>query len=121
PPAAPDEDAVEDARVIPAEETHNPAEPDAPLTLADELDALINRLEDAPRIRPDPTFSGPDVSFEEEEEDDDLVSETLARIYAAQRQYAEAAIVYEKLAQQRPGEAEEMLRRAAEMRAQGGA
>jgi tetratricopeptide (TPR) repeat protein len=118
---------VEDAHVISAETgpEHPPAESRVevpgsppPAALADELDALIRQLEDAPRIRPDPTFRGPDVAFDEDIADD-MVSETLARIYAAQRQYAEAAIVYEKLAQQRPEQSDELLRRAAEMRAQG--
>src|SRR5690606_31779782 len=126
PPDPPGDEGVEDARVV--EEVGAPPEapaPDAaeapidgPPTLADELDTLISQLEDAPRIRPDPTFQGPDVSFDEEIADD-MVSETLARIYAAQRQYAEAAVVYEKLAQQRPEQADEIRRRAAEMRAQG--
>jgi hypothetical protein len=101
--------------VLPVEEPEAPAEP----SLADELDALIRRLEDAPRIRPDPNFRGPELSTDEADDDEDVVSETLARIYAAQRQYAEAAIVYEKLARQKPEQSEELLRRAAEMRAQG--
>ena len=87
---------------------------DAPVT--DDLDVLIQQLEDAPRIRPDPDFSGPAVAFDEDIADD-MVSETLARIYAAQGQFAEAAAVYEKLAQQRPGEAEALLEKAAELRA----
>ena len=91
---------------------------DAPGSLSDELDSLIQQLEDAPRIRPDPSFEVPEVEIDDEVEED-MVSETLARIYAAQKQYAEAAIVYEKLAQQKPEEAIEHLQRAAEMRAQG--
>ena len=80
-----------------------------------DLDALIRDLEDAPRIRPDPEFDGPDV-VSNENSVDDMASETLAQIYAAQQQYAEAAIVYEKLARQRPERADEMRQRAEDMR-----
>jgi hypothetical protein len=82
------------------------------------LDSLIAQLEDAPRIRPDPAFNGPEVSFDDEDVDE-MASETLAKIYAAQHQYVEAALVYEKLAARQPDQAEEMLRRAAEMRERG--
>ena len=84
-------------------------------SVADELDSLISQLEDAPRIRPDPTFSGPAVSFDTEDVDE-VASETLAKIYAAQRQYAEAAAVYERLAARQPARAAEFQDRAAEMR-----
>ena len=103
---------VEDARIV-EEQEGAPA--------FDDLDALIHQLQDAPRIRPDPHFEGPEVSFEEDEVADDMVSETLARIFAAQHQFVEAAIVYEKLAAQKPDQAEELLRKAEEMRAQGDA
>lgn len=107
------EDAVEDARVAPV-----PAAPEGePAALPDTLDALIRALEDAPRIRPDPTFRSPEVALVEGDADD-MVSETLARIYAAQKQYAEAALVYEKLARQRPEDAGALLKHAAAMRAQ---
>lgn len=121
-PVLDESDGVEEAQIVnvpPATDDVEPA-PDPPgANMADELDSLIQQLEDAPRIRPDPTFDAPDVVFDERVADD-MVSETLARIYAAQHQYAEAAIVYEKLAQQKPERAEEMLRRAAELRAQDG-
>ena len=47
---------------------------------------------------------------------DTMASETLAKIYAAQHQYVEAAVVYEKLASREPEHAAAMLERAAEMR-----
>ena len=95
-----------------------PAPPHAPPSIADELDALIAQLEVAPRIRPDPEYAGPEVALDTGDVDE-MASETLAKIYAAQQRYVEAAIVYEKLAAQRPAEADEMLRRAAELRQRG--
>ena len=93
-----------------------PESPDRPgSTVADDLDDLISQLEVAPRIRPDPAFDGPDVPLDAGDVDD-LASETLAKIYAAQHQYAEAALVYEKLAAQKPAQADELLERAAELR-----
>ncbi|MFN3595974.1 MAG: tetratricopeptide repeat protein [Rubricoccaceae bacterium] len=83
--------------------------------VADELESLIESLSNAPRIRPDPAFEGPAVSFAEGEADE-VLSETLARIYAAQRQYARAAYIYEKLAAQRPAQADELRAKAVEMR-----
>lgn len=88
-------------------------EPDS--SLADDLDDLITQLDAAPRIKPDPTFEGPKVTFDDSSMDD-MVSETLAKIYAAQHQYVEAAVVYEKLAVREPDHATELLERAAEMR-----
>lgn len=93
-------------------------EPSRPYTAADDLDALISQLEDAPRIKPDPGFSDPGVSFESGDMSE-MYSETLAEIYAAQHQYVEAAVVYEKLAARRPDEADEMLRKAAALRERG--
>lgn len=118
PPSEPAEPEVEDARIL-SESSGENSPDEGPRTLADDLDDLIQQLEEAPRIRPDPAFTGPDVLFDEEIADD-MVSETLARIYAAQQQYAQAAVVYEKLAQQKPEQAEALRRKAAEMRAQGG-
>ena len=80
-----------------------------------DLDALIRDLEHAPRITPDPDFQGPDA-VSGEDDVDDMASETLAQIYAAQKQYAEAAVVYERLARQTPDRAAELNRRAEEMR-----
>jgi len=103
----------------PAEPPPEPADAPEPVTpdssIADDLDDLITQLDSAPRIKPDPTFSGPKVTFDESSMDD-MVSETLAKIYAAQHQYVEAAVVYEKLAAREPEQADTMLERAAEMR-----
>ncbi|HLA62905.1 MAG TPA: hypothetical protein VK610_00640, partial [Rhodothermales bacterium] len=113
---------VSEAPVAEAPVYEAPVEEAPTDNVADELDALIRSLSDAPRIRPDPDFRPPaPTPVEDEGELDDLVSETLARIYAAQRQYAEAAIVYEKLARQRPDEAEGFLQKAAELRARSAA
>ena len=92
--------------------------PDAPSDdhpVADELDALISKLQDAPRIRPDPAFSGPSVVFDDSRASE-VASETLAKIYAAQGQYKQAAEVYETLAARQPERAEELLARADEVR-----
>ena len=81
----------------------------------DDLDRLIGELESA-RIVPQPDFEAvppPDL----DDEIEDVVSETLARIYAAQQQYDEAARVYELLAAQQPEQAAEHLKKASEMRA----
>ena len=90
-----------------------PAPGDEP-ALADDLDALIESLETAPRITPDPNFEAPLPDLDRPV--DDLASETLAKIYAAQHQYVEAAVVYERLAARAPEQAEALLARAAEMR-----
>ena len=86
---------------------------DAPPDFED-LDRLIEELESA-RIVPDPepeSIPPPNL----ENEIDDMVSETLAKIYASQNQYEEAARVYEKLAAQQPERATEFLHLATEMR-----
>ncbi len=85
-------------------------------SVADELDLLIASLETAPRIRPDPAFAGPAVRVPAADTGE-MASETLARIYAAQHQYAQAALVYETLAAREPERAEALLGQAAEMRA----
>ena len=105
PPA--DSEGGAEADVVPPEATAHP--------VADELDALISRLEGAPRIRPDPAFDGPAVSFDDGDVEE-MASETLAKIYEAQRQYAQAAAVYETLAARQPERADELLRRADEVR-----
>lgn len=89
--------------------------PAAPATnRIDDLDHLIEELESA-RINPDPdpdSAQTPDL----EDDIDDMVSETLARIYASQDQYEEAARVYLRLADQYPAQEQEYLQQAAEMR-----
>lgn len=128
PPAAPETPATEPAagresapeaaapEALPSDD--EPAPPAGDPTVADELDALISQLEVADRIRPDPTFNGPEVSFDNADVDE-MASETLAKIYAAQHQFDEAARIYEKLAARQPENADELLRRAAEMRERG--
>ena len=82
----------------------------------DDLDRLIDELESA-RIEPSPDVD--DVPAPDLENDvDDLVSETLARIHEAQDQYRKAAQIYVKLASQEPDQAREYLEKAAEMRQQ---
>lgn len=86
---------------------------DAPPEEGD-LDRLIGELESA-RIVPaqDPSsIPPPDLS----DDIDDVVSETLARIYATQNQFSEAARVYERLALENPDRAEEYQTKASEMR-----
>ncbi|GIV60183.1 hypothetical protein GQ464_002940 [Rhodocaloribacter litoris] len=80
----------------------------------EDLDRLIAELE-AARIVPDPDLENMPPP-ELENEIDDVVSETLARIYAAQNQFEEAARVYEQLASQEPERATEYLQKATEMR-----
>ena len=80
----------------------------------DDLDQLIEELE-AARIVPGPDpgqIPMPDLEVDIE----DVVSETLARIYASQRQYEEAARVYERLAHQHPDHADDFLSKASDMR-----
>jgi tetratricopeptide (TPR) repeat protein len=79
----------------------------------DDLERLISELE-AARIVPHPDLE--DIPPPElDDEIDDVVSETLARIYASQKKYGEAARVYEQLAHQQPEEAPKFLQLAAEM------
>ena len=82
----------------------------------EDLDRLIDEL-GAARIVPQPDVDDlppPDL----DDDIDDMVSETLARIYASQEQYAEAARIYEQLARQQPDQAERFLAEAAAMREQ---
>lgn len=79
----------------------------------DDLERLISELE-AARIVPHPDLE--DIPPPElDDEIDDVVSETLARIYASQKKYDEAARVYEQLAHQQPEDAPKFLQLAAEM------
>lgn len=85
------------------------------VSAVDDLDRLIEEL-DAARMAPDPEID--DIPTPDLEDDlEEVVSETLARIYAAQSQHGEAARVYDKLAEQQPERAAEFQERAAEMRA----
>jgi hypothetical protein len=80
----------------------------------DDLDRLIDELESA-RIEPRPDVD--DVPPPDLDNDvDDIVSETLARIHEAQDKYRKAAQIYVKLASQEPDRAREYLQKAAEMR-----
>ena len=84
-----------------------------------DLNRLIEELETA-RIVPDPDVQ----PLSEEElaeaeaanEPEEVVSETLARIYANQAYYLDAAAVYEKLALKHPERAGDFSRKAHEMR-----
>jgi len=91
----------------------------------DDLDRLINELESA-RIVPKPDLGNlpeTDADLDFDDDIEDVVTETLARIYANQAKYSEAARVYEQLAEQHPAEADRFDELAAAMyaRAEGGA
>lgn len=94
-----------------------PPNPDQPLPEDQhDLDRLIDELESA-RIDPQPEVEGaPEPNLDSDV--DDMVSETLARIYIAQEQYTEAARVYVRLAHQDPDRADEYREKAAELREQ---
>ena len=79
----------------------------------EDLDALIVELESA-KIIPDPDVKAIPAD-ELETEIEDVVSETLARIYAAQRYFQEAGRVYEKLAEQNPERTDEFQQKAQQM------
>lgn len=79
-----------------------------------ELDDLIKELETA-RIVPDPKVE-PVSAGRLEPDVDDVVSETLAKIYANQKFYEEAARVYEKLAVQHADREDEFKQKASEIR-----
>lgn len=80
----------------------------------EDLDRLIDELEHA-RIDPQPDLEAPPPP-NLDNDIEDMVSETLARIYISQKQYAEAARVYVRLAEQDPEQEEEYLQKAADMR-----
>lgn len=95
--------------------------PSRPAMSENDLDDLIHRLENAGRIVPKQDFRPADAGEQEQEEEvEDMVSETLARIYEAQQQYAEAARTYERLARQHPEKQQEYLHRAATLRGREG-
>ena len=79
----------------------------------EDLDRLIDELDSA-HIIPDPDIEN--ISDAELRNDiDDVVSETLARIYASQNYFSEAGDVYEKLAVQHPTRKDEFAEKAADM------
>jgi len=83
----------------------------------DDLDRLIQDLESG-RIEPD-LEADPDREAAPEPapgDDEELVSETLARIYESQEQYGEAARAYDTLADQQPDREAEFRRKAERMR-----
>ena len=109
--------AVTAAREVRAHRAVSSEEPSFPEDQPDqELDELIKELEEA-RIVPDPQVK-PVESTRLESDVDDVASETLARIYANQKFYEEAAQVYEKLANQQVDRRDEFLEKAAEVRQQ---
>lgn len=79
-----------------------------------ELDDLISELESA-RIIPKPESEIIEAPVLEADIDD-MVSETLARIYEGQKQFDEAARVYEKLATMQPDRADDFEQKANELR-----
>ncbi len=79
-----------------------------------ELDDLISELESA-RIVPKPEAEVVEAPVMEADIDD-MVSETLARIYEGQKQYDEAARVYDKLATMQPERAEDFEQKASDLR-----
>lgn len=81
----------------------------------EDLDRLIDELESA-RIEPDPDTAEEVPEPDLEDDTEDVVSETLARIHENQADYREAARIYTKLASQEPDRAEEFQQKAAEMR-----
>jgi tetratricopeptide (TPR) repeat protein len=84
-------------------------------TTDDELDDLIQRLQDAPRIRPEPHHT-PDPDEPGEGHTPGLVSETMARILEEQGRIEDAAVIYAALADKHPDRSEEFERRAGELR-----
>ncbi len=82
----------------------------------DDLDGLIERLGSAPRIRPDADFDDDGVGWAEADDDEDIVSETLARIYESQGEHEAAARAYERLAALHPERAADLRTKAAALR-----
>lgn len=108
------EETVRNALAREAEAAEAPAPPADDPAPGDDLDRLIEELESA-RIVPDPDLDD-EPATPPEDEIEDIVSETLARIYAAQGQHEEAARVYDELARQHPDQADYFLDQAARLR-----
>ncbi len=109
---------VTTAEPRPEPETLSASSPKTPVSpLADfdidDLDELIAQLESG-RIPVLPEPEEP-VGPPETGDDEEVVSETLARIYFNQKQYVQAARIYRILASQRPERAGAYLERAAEL------
>ncbi len=81
----------------------------------EKLDDLIERLENGKLTPADDPDAYPDPLADED--DSELVSETLARIYKKQARYAEAARVYRMLAARHPDNADAYLKMSREMEA----
>lgn len=82
----------------------------------DDLHQLIAELQTA-RITPLEVGKSGDMQAPVMEDDiEGMVSETLARIYASQEQYAEAADTYDQMAALHPEKADEYLHKARNMR-----
>lgn len=90
---------------------------------SDDLDHLIDKLESA-RIEPDPDAEAepppeepaPPEGPTSEDDTEEVVSETLARIHEGQGDYEKAAHIYAQLADQEPHRADEFRQKAQEMR-----
>jgi tetratricopeptide (TPR) repeat protein len=117
--SATDIDVAADVEAMASVAPPAPSEPPARTSLAgtpadDNLERLISELEGA-RITPRPDIDQiPTPDFDDDIED--MVSETLARIYSSQGQHLDAARVYEALAEQHPERADYFEQKAAEMR-----
>ena len=91
----------------------------------DDLDRLINELQSA-QIEPEPDAEagvpppadapGEETPADDTSPEEDVVSETLAKIHAGQNDYQRAAHIYAQLAEQEPDQADEFREKAAEMR-----
>lgn len=83
----------------------------------EDLDTLIRELEGA-RISPEPDVGSTGDPAEDEEADEkggEVVSETLARIYERQKEYAAAAEAYRELSEEHPDRSEEFREKSKEM------
>jgi tetratricopeptide (TPR) repeat protein len=113
-PVAPSSRPEQDESVPESTQPPGSASPGSGQAEAEELlDDLIQTLQRA-RIVPDPDpdrFGSPDLR----DDIDDMVSETLAQIYASQRKFREAARVYASLARMHPEHAVRYHRFAEDM------